>query len=61
MKHKSVKARAWWLAALWAQQCEVGDMDVEPGVRAHLLASVVPSLKRTAERIERNRAERSNP
>ena len=51
----SIKARAWDLAAKWAEQALWGDMDVEPEVRAHILAAVVPSMKRTAERIERNR------
>ena len=54
MTHVSHKARAWQLAARWAEQCAVGDFDVEPDVREHILNHVTPSMLRKSEIIERN-------
>jgi hypothetical protein len=54
MKHVSIKAQAWELVALWADQAAPGDFDVDPLVREHILKHVVPSLKRKAEIVERN-------
>lgn len=59
MTYKSYKAQAWQLVALWAEQCIVGDFDVEEDVKRHIIDHVVPSLKSRAIIIERNKPLRS--
>jgi hypothetical protein len=55
----SIKARAWYMAAQWVlDRADPGylcDTPDQRAVRAHLLCSVVPALRRRADIIERNR------
>jgi CRP-like cAMP-binding protein len=48
-KYKSVKAEAWFVAALYLEDM----VDENPSLQEHILKAIVPALKRRAEIIER--------
>lgn len=50
-----VKSRAWLLAAKWCEEAATSNYDVDLAVRDHIIASVVPFLRRRAGIIERTR------
>ena len=55
MRLSNPKAEAWNLAARYIEASGNGsDFDCPDDVREHMLRVVVPSLRRQAQRIERN-------